>query len=203
MNQRIDLQLFAGFAALLALAGCSQPEAKAEPAADVVVTEASFRCIRDLTPVRGFFVGNLLGNLAGTVAVAQAGNGVAYPPGSLVQVVPTSAMVKHRPGHSPETNDWEFFDLDVTADRATIVGRGFAELKMRSGVNCITCHQPAKASWDLLCEQTHGCLPVPLTQVMIRGLQNTDPRCPKIQLPQEQIDALAALAARRAPAAGK
>jgi hypothetical protein len=31
------------------------------------------------------------------------------------------------------------------------------------------------------------------------ALQNTDPRCPKIEVPQDQLDALAALAARSAP----
>jgi hypothetical protein len=34
---------------------------------------------------------------------------------------------------------------------------------------------------------------------MMRGLQKVDPRCPKIEVPQNEIDALAALAARGAP----
>jgi hypothetical protein len=200
MDQRIDLRLVAGFAALLALAACSTPEAKPEAMADVVVTEASFRCIRDMQPVRGFFVDNLLGDVAATVKVAQSPTGGTYPPGSLVQVIPTTAMVKHRPGHNPETNDWEFIELDVRAGGATILGRGFAELNMRSGLNCFNCHKPAKAAWDLICNQTRDCVPIPLTPAMLRGLANTDPRCPKIELPKEQSDALAVLAARSRPA---
>ena len=180
MTQHIDLGRVARIAALFALAACSQPEKKPEPAKDVVVTEASFRCIREMTAVRGIFVDNLLGNVAATVAVAQSPSGKSYPPGTLIQVIPTVAMVKHQPGTSPETNDWEFIDLDVTADGARIYGRGFADMKMRNGPTCISCHQPAKASWDLICEQNHGCLPIPLTQAMIRDRQNTDPRCPKI-----------------------
>jgi len=180
MTQRINLWRVMRFAALFALAACSQPEKKPEPAKDVVVTEASFRCIREMTPVRGLFVDNLLGNLAATVAVAQSPTGKAYPPGTLIQVIPTVAMVKHQRGRSPETNDWEFIDLDVTADGTKIFGRGFADMKMRTGVTCISCHQPAKADWDLICEQNHGCLPIPLTQAMIRDRQNTDPRCPQI-----------------------
>lgn len=217
MVWRINPRWVGGVAAIIVLAACTEPAptgtegaradnttadgatAASQPVVDV--TEASFRCIRDMTPVRGFFVDNLLGDLDATVAVAESGTGGAYPAGSLVQVIPTTAMVKHEPGHNPETNDWEFIELDVTANGATILGRGFAELNMRSGANCFTCHEPAKAAWDLLCEQTHGCIPIPLTPAMLRGIQNTDPRCPSIELPQEQIDALAALAAARAPPA--
>lgn len=108
MTSRTDLRLVAILAALCALASCSNPETRPEPKADVIVGEASFRCLRNMTPVRGFFVDNLLGDVAATVAVAQANNGGTYPPGSLVQVIPTTAMVKHQPGHNPETNDWEF-----------------------------------------------------------------------------------------------
>ncbi len=197
---RIELRFLAGFAALLALSACTQPEAKPGRAADVIVSEASFRCIRDMTKVRGFFVDNLLGDVAATVAVAQSPTGGTYPPGSLVQVIPTTAMVKHQPGHNPETNDWEFIELDVKADGVTILGRGFAELNMHSaGLNCFNCHKPARAKWDLICDQTRDCVPIPLTPAMLRGLANTDPRCPKMTLPQEQVDALAALAARPAP----
>jgi hypothetical protein len=90
----------AGFAALLALSSCVQPDPRHRPAADVVVSESSFRCIRDMTQVRGIFVDNLLGDVAATVAVAQSPTGGTYPPGSLVQVIPTTAMVKHQPGRS-------------------------------------------------------------------------------------------------------
>lgn len=223
MTQRIDVRSIAGLAALLAFAGCSErapttenavgtsapaSEAASETAAaaaapEVVVTEASFSCIRDMTPVRGFFVDNLLGDLEATVAVAESPAGKTYPPGTLIQVIPTTALIKHQPGRNPETNDWEFVELAVTADGTTILGRGFADLNMSSGAraNCFGCHAPAKADWDLICEQGHGCTPIPLTPVMLRGIQNTDPRCPAIELPQEQIDALTALGRAPPPAA--
>ena len=181
MIKRIVLRPVARLAALLVLAACSQPDTK--PAKEVVITEASFRCIREMTPVRGLFVDNLLGNVAATVAVAQSPAGKTYPPGSLIQVIPTVAMVNHQAGRSPETNDWEFVELGVTAEGTRIIGRGFAELNMSSGPrqNCFGCHQPAKANWDLVCEQDHGCLPIPMTQAMIRDRQNTDPRCAKTE----------------------
>jgi hypothetical protein len=68
------------------------------PAVDVHVTAARFRSLKTMTPIRGFFVANLLGNLAGTVAVANSRNGGVYPTGTLLQLVPQEAMVKHRPG---------------------------------------------------------------------------------------------------------
>ncbi len=189
----------------MALAAISAPAHAAAPAVsrkvsapNVVVSAASFRCIRDMTPVRDLYVDNLLGNVAATVAVAESPTGGTYPPGSLVQVNSSLALVKHQPGYNPETNDWEFFELNVTATGATILGRGFADLNMRSGANCFSCHKAAKQSWDMVCEQTHGCNSIPLTPTMLRGLQNTDPRCPKINLPPEQVQALATLAARGA-----
>jgi hypothetical protein len=195
-------------AALALLAACSGPTPSTADAANaaaanvgpaVVVTDDTFRCIRDLTPVRNFFVSNVLGDVAATVAVAQSPTGGTYPPGSLLQVIPTTAMVKHQPGHNPATNDWEFIELEVNAQGAKILGRGFEELNMRSGLNCFACHEPAKAAWDMVCEGDHGCPPIPLSPVTLLALQNTDPQCPTIELAQDQRDALAALAANGAP----
>jgi hypothetical protein len=204
--------LFGGAAAAiaLALAACSDPagtapttdapvEASAAASAAFEITEASFRCIRDMTPVRGFYVDNLLGDLEATVAVAESPTGGVYPPGSVVQLVPTEAMVKHPPGYNAETGDWEFIELDVTANGATFMGRGFADVNNRFGGNCFNCHKRAEPAWDMICEQTHGCDPIPLTPAMFRGIQNTDPRCPTMELPPEQVEALAALAALTAP----
>ena len=64
---------------------------KTEPAP---ITAESFKCIRDMSPVRGFYVANLDGNLKGTLAAANATDGAVYPPGSVVQLVPTEVMVK-------------------------------------------------------------------------------------------------------------
>ena len=48
------------------------------------ITDETFGCIRDMTPVRGFFVDNLLGDVEATVAAAEAENGAVYPTGSVV-----------------------------------------------------------------------------------------------------------------------
>lgn len=172
----------------------------AEPAArKVVVTDASFACIRNLKPVRGYYVGNVLGNVDATVKAAEA-SAPSYPVGSVVQLVPTEAMVKHEAGYSPATNDWEFFELTVSKTSTTIHVRGSSEVVNRFGGNCLSCHAPA-AKFDMVCEQTHGCLPIPITPVMAKAIQNTDPRCEPVALPPEQIDALKQLQAMMSGAA--
>lgn len=137
----------------------------------------SFRCIREMTPVRHFYVDNLLGNLEGTLAAANAPKGAIYPPGSVVQLVPSEVMVKREPGFSPATGDWEFFELDVSEKGSTVRARGFAEVNNRFGGNCFACHAPARQPWDFVCETGHGCESIPVTRKMIGALQRSDPRC--------------------------
>lgn len=137
----------------------------------------SFRCIREMTPVRHFYVDNLLGNLEGTLAAANAPKGAIYPPGSVVQLVPSEVMVKREPGFSPATGDWEFFELDVSDKGSSVRARGFAEVNNRFGGNCFACHAPARQPWDFVCETGHGCESIPVTRKMIGALQRSDPRC--------------------------
>lgn len=137
----------------------------------------SFRCIREMTPVRHFYVDNLLGNLDGTLAAANAPKGAIYPPGSVVQLVPSEVMVKREAGFSPATGDWEFFELDVSDKGSSVRARGFAEVNNRFGGNCFACHAPARQPWDFVCETGHGCESIPVTRQMIGALQRSDPRC--------------------------
>jgi len=137
----------------------------------------SFRCITEMTHVRQFYVDNLLRNLEATLAVANSATGGTYPPGSVIQLVPTEAMVKRDKGFNPVTHDWEFFELDVSKDGTEIRKRGFAEVVNRFGGNCFGCHIQARPQWDLACEMDHGCAPIPVTRAMSGALQRTDPRC--------------------------
>jgi hypothetical protein len=204
--------------AMLAIASCANPPLADAPATlaaapppvaaaaapsgpkPLQITEASFSCIRDLKPVRGFYVGNLLGDMEGTLAAANNTNGAKYPPGSLVQLVPGEAMVKHHPGYNAATNDWEFFELDALPTGTKIRVRGATDVVNQFGGNCLSCHIKAEPKWDLICEQGHGCDPIPVTPVMARAIQNTDPRCPKMELPADQQAALRQLMAFRAAA---
>jgi hypothetical protein len=141
------------------------------------ISEKSFRCMTEMTHIGHFYVDNLLGNLDGTVRVAESTTGGVYPVGSVLQLVPTEVMVKREQGFNAVTHDWEFFELDVSPSGSTIRTRGFAEVVNRFGGNCFGCHIRARPQWDLVCDTTHGCDPIPLTIAMSGALQRTDPRC--------------------------
>ena len=142
----------------------------------VKVDDKSFKCITDMTPVRHFYVDNLLGNVKGTVAVATVGKG-DYPEGSVLQLMPNEVMIKQQKGSNPETHDWEFFFVDTDKNGSKIFTRGFTEVNNRLGLNCFNCHKLARPEFDLVCEQDHGCAPIPVTRAMFGALQRTDPRC--------------------------
>jgi hypothetical protein len=166
---------------LLVLAAMFLPLATAQAADNasepkVKVDDNSFKCITDMTPVRHFYVDNLLGNVEATANVAKAGKG-DYPEGSVLQLMPNEVMIKQQKGFNPETHDWEFFFIDVDKNGSKIFKRGFAEVNNRLGLNCFACHSQAKAEFDLVCEQDHGCAPIPVTRAMFGALQRTDPRC--------------------------
>lgn len=144
---------------------------------ELTIAADAFKCLREMTAVRHFFVDNLLGELDATVAVAESTDGGNYPPGSVVQLVPTEVMVKHRPGWNAATRDWEFFELDVSADGSSIRNRGFTDVVNKFGGNCFACHIKAEAKFDLICELDHGCDTIPITREVITGIQAADPRC--------------------------
>ena len=96
----ISTVLFIGFTSLSVNAETTQigdqETVDAESAVKTTVVnidEESFSCIRDMTPVRHFYVDNLLGDIEGTLAVANSPEGAVYPAGSVVQLVPTEVMV--------------------------------------------------------------------------------------------------------------
>ena len=82
-----------------------------DPSKEIPVTNDTFVCLKNMHSVRGFFVDNILGNLDDTVAAAMQPEGAPYPPGSVVQLIPTEAMIKNYKGWSTKTNDWDFFEL--------------------------------------------------------------------------------------------
>jgi hypothetical protein len=168
------------FAALLLCVGsvlAGEPKYK--------VDASTFQCITKMTSVKHFFVDNL----AGTVEVAKAGKG-QFPEGTVLQLIPNEAMIKQQKGFSPGTNDWEFFALETDKNGTRIVSRGAEEVNNFLGLNCFECHKAARAEFDLVCEQDHGCAPLPLTREMFHAIQHTDLRCPPEQLSAEDAAAL-------------
>jgi len=172
---RITRLLIAGLLIVSATAHADSTSTQATAGLDI--NDKTFSCIRDMTKVRGFYVGSLTDDLEQTLAVANTSDGGTYPAGSVVQLVPGEVMVKHPEGFSTATNDWEFFELDVSPAGSKIRKRGFVDVVNRFGGNCFGCHIKAKPQFDLVCESTHGCDPIPLGKDMLALLQKTDPRC--------------------------
>lgn len=183
--------------ALVVLALASVTAGALAADAPLTVTAASFQCMAKMTPVRGFYVSNLLkGKLKDTLKVAQSPDGGVYPTGSVVQLIPTEVMVKQPVGTNAATKDWEFFELDVSPQGSSIRHRGYTDVINRFGGNCLGCHAAAKPQWDMICEESHGCAPVPLTRAMIEALQRSDARCvPPQKLRPQDVEALKAFPA--------
>ncbi|HEX6310650.1 MAG TPA: hypothetical protein VF152_03410 [Acidimicrobiia bacterium] len=146
------------------------------PPQDFVPEADDFANIHTMTKVRGFYVDNRLGHLDEALAVANSPDGGTYPVGTIIQLVPQEAMVKRRAGFSPATRDWEFFFLDVSPEGTVIEVRGTDEVVNRFGGNCASCHSAAEPQFDMVCEDDHGCDPLPIGDDVILAVQEADPR---------------------------
>ena len=146
--------------------------------ADVTIQASDFVCLTRGQKAQNYFVVNKLGHLQEALAVANSATGGTFPPGTIIQLVPNEASVKHAPGWNPATQDWEFFSLSTSASGTTISARGTTNVVNAFGGNCFNCHAKAQPQWDLLCQTTHGCDPLPLTEQQIEQVQAGDPRCP-------------------------
>ena len=147
---------------------------------DLVVTEKSFGCLLDQPKVRNTRIQNP-DPAKLTEAIRIFRDSVPdkeYPTGTVLQLIPTEAMVKHDRASFPNSNGWEFFALKVSADGTTILDRGDKVLNTSLKKPCLGCHSPA-AKFDFVCEKGHGCAPIPLTDQRIAAMQSADPRCKK------------------------
>lgn len=172
----MKLQMLSHALLVLSLTAVIGQSNSADNDKQIPVTDATFKCLTEMTAVGAYFVDNLFGNLQGTLDAANSTTGAKFPPGSLISLVPNEAMIKHNEGFDAATNDWEFFLLTVTAEGATVAARGTTEVGNRAGT-CLGCHQLAKPEWDLVCGTTHGCAPLPFTREQIVGVQQADLRC--------------------------
>jgi hypothetical protein len=148
----------------------------ARTAADIDMKASDFRNLQTMTKVRGFYVDNRLGHLKTALRIARANKGGVYPVGTILQLVPQEAMVKRRTGFNPATRDWEFFSLKTTAQGTEILTRGTTNVVNRFGGNCASCHIAAQPKFDLVCEHSHGCAPLPVGDDVIAAIQHADPR---------------------------
>ena len=147
---------------------------------DLVITEKSFGCVLDLPKVRNTRIQNPdPQKLKEAIQIFKDSvPDKEYPTGTILQLIPTEAMVKHERAAFPNTNGWEFFALKVSADGTTILDRGDKVLNTSLKKPCLDCHSPA-AKFDFVCEKGHGCASIPVTDQQIAAMQSADQRCKK------------------------
>ena len=147
---------------------------------DLAITEKSFGCVLNLPKVRNTRIQNPdPQKLKEAIQIFKDSvPNKEYPTGTILQLIPTEAMVKHDRAAFPNSNGWEFFALRVSADGTTIQDRGDKVINALLKKPCLDCHSPA-AKFDFVCEKGHGCAPIPLTDQQIAAMQAADPRCRK------------------------
>ena len=148
---------------------------------DFEPTAEDFGCVADQVKVSGFRVTNALGEAetAASIAVAQNPEGAVFPVGTILQHLPTEAMVKRGPGFSPETKDWEFFLLDIASGTTTISQRGTTELTTM-GDTCVSCHSLVPDEYDFVCNtwgDAGGDCGFDFQDSMLDQQAANDPRC--------------------------
>ena len=145
---------------------------------------SDFDCLRnsEWTTVGIARYKNVRGHAAEALAVARSDDGGTLPVGTIVQLVPSEAMVKRGGGFNAASHDWEFFSLGVSDAGTTINARGGgAEVKNFIGSSCLSCHKTAAPQWDFICGDkldggnTHGCDPLPIAGSTLADM--VDPRC--------------------------
>jgi hypothetical protein len=147
-------------------------------ARDFEATEADFECLLNWDKVNNVRIFNKKPKLLKKAKrVLESGKpNRKYPIGTIMQLIPGEAMVKRRKSFNPNGNGWEFFQLGVSPAGTTIVSRGADAINFLD-FPCKDCHAAAK-KFDFVCEKTHGCIQLPLTDEGIDAIQRNDPRCP-------------------------
>jgi hypothetical protein len=175
-------------AALFVACGASSHYAATPPSSTAPTASATTPALRDLTPtaadfvnintmarVGDHFIRSLNGHLAEAEAVARSAKGGVYPVGTVLQLLPTEAMVKRHKGYSSSTDDWEFFRLNLSPT-GTVIAQSGTRVKNFLGSDCASCHAAAASKFDFVCGTNHGCAPLPLTAAQIAMIQARDPR---------------------------
>lgn len=157
-------------------AAVETPPPAPAPAAVRSVTAGDFGCLLDWPAVGNTRFHSLAGPVEPALSIARGERPGPFPPGTIVQLMPTEAMVKLSAGASPDTDDWEYLKLKVGKKGVTIAERGGAEVKNIAG-SCHGCHT-TEPRWDHVCAADHGCddLPGFVVKAALKAVAK-DPRC--------------------------
>ena len=102
---------------------------------DITVYEQTFGCILDWPKVRNTRIMHFdPEKLKEAMRIFRDGvPETEYPVGTILQLVPFEAMVKHLREISPKTNGWEFFFLDVSKEGTKIKDGGERVVNLSQG----------------------------------------------------------------------
>src|SRR2546426_8320730 len=119
--------------------------------AEVSVSEQTFGCILDWPQVRNTRINHPdPKQLAEAMRILRDSvPNTEYPVGTILQLVPFEAMVKHPREKFPKTNGWEFFALDVSDAGTKIRDRGDNVVNLSQGVTCLSCHRSEEHTSEL------------------------------------------------------
>ncbi len=166
-----------GLFVCLGSVGCGSDGGSDEPVAEFIAQESDFECLTAQPRVRNLRIVNKLGRLEEALALAENPQvGKQFPVGTILQLFPGEAMVKRGGGFDPANNDWEYFELAVSRTGTLIRKRGRDDVINMFGGQCFGCHEAAR-DFDFICEETNGCVALPITDPLINSLQQNDPRC--------------------------
>lgn len=175
LGQRCVVIMTSVMMGLALVSGCGDRDSGV--AEDFEAQASDFECLKNWVKVRNIRLTNKLGHLDEATALAQNPQpGKEYPVGTIIQLFPGEAMVKRGGSWDPENHNWEYFELDVTKDGASVRRRGRDDVINRFGGQCFGCHKAA-IDFDFICEQDRGCVKLPITGEQIAPLQDADPRC--------------------------
>ncbi len=169
MKFRVLIAVCAVFA-VAAMTGASGQAVAAESSADM------FGCMHEGTKVGKTYIRHTdPAKLEEAVQIFEGNlEDREYPVGTVLQLVPIEAMVKHEKSAYPDSNGWEYLLFDLSSGVTKIAARGVTAANPLG--TCQSCHEGA-ASFDYVCSKDHGCPPIPVTDEQIIGMQGTDPRC--------------------------
>jgi hypothetical protein len=147
---------------------------------DVIISDETFDCMVNWLKMRNTRIKNQdPQSLERAMRIFQDSvANVEYPAGTILQLVPYEAMVKRSAGTFPKTHGREFFSLDVSGSATKIRDRGDNVVNIAQGVTCFSCHSAAE-KYDFVCEEGHGCAPIPFNDEQIARVQEADSRCTK------------------------
>ena len=149
-------------------------------AQDITVSEQTFGCILDWPKVRNTrFKHSDPEKLKEAMRIFR--NSVPdkeYPVGTILQLVPFEAMVKHPREKFPKTMDGSFsLWMSPTKGPRSMIEERVSSMFRKESPG-LSCHQPV-AKFDFVSEKGHGCAPIPFDDQKIADIQKADLRCAK------------------------